>query len=617
MHGIVLDAPAATWVDHILYLSAKTQELTAAGVTTLVSPIRSLQDLDAAIARGLNPAAVDQGLDCRSVLKFHSQSRVVLCVDNFESFVADNPSLLAEHFADYPPGWRIIAASRVTLNASFVIQVRPLSEQGSLQLARSYFMRRGGKGLAEPDFQSVARACYGNPLAIRIVVDAFLAGMDLTQALHEGREQILTFSYASLLDSLSATSIQCMECILALNRPASVADLGYYLEKPLDEIREATTCLGRTSLVERTSGLQGDLFLLPEATRTLLVRRPRDLRARQRVADRIRQDQQLVHAARNSEFVDRHDPLFYAYVSLETPDQIYLLCEQAFRAAKLLGTGSTKEDIARLADLLDTAIQRHPSLSVLHRAKAVLLHELADKSAAVREHRQAYTCEPPDPASGMALAEQLAREGSWAEAGTITASLVDAGFGDPNKCSPRSATLLWELRYKAMIESGAIEPAIAQARAGFTATSDIPTKEVHGVMLVRGLLRKYRPADGDYTPSSGQAIELEIIPELKRVYAAVGYRQKIVTVTYDLLGWLNCALRANILPYRFCSVICGFFDAHLELLAAGGMKFGMTFENPRMQSLVHRLQRLNCSPGLNPMVNVKWTRLISATSVEY
>jgi Arc/MetJ family transcription regulator len=66
LRGILLDTQAAAWVDQILYLSAKTQELTAEGVETLVSPIKSLQDLEVAIGRGLNPTAVDRGLDFRS-----------------------------------------------------------------------------------------------------------------------------------------------------------------------------------------------------------------------------------------------------------------------------------------------------------------------------------------------------------------------------------------------------------------------------------------------------------------------------------------------------------------------------------------------------------------------
>jgi hypothetical protein len=542
---------------------------------------------------------------------------VVLCVDNFESFVADDPSLLADHFAEYPPLWRIVAASRVTLNASFVIQVRPLSEQGSLQLARSYFARRGGQGLAEQDFQAMASACYGNPLAIRIVVDAFLAGMDLTQALHEGRERILTFSYASLLNSLPATAIHCMECILALDRTTTVADLGYYLQEPLDEIREALNRLGRTSLVERTSGLHGDQFSLSEATRTLLVRWPRDLAVRHEVAERIRHDQQLVHAARDSEFVDRRDPLFYAYVSPDTPDEIYLLCEQVFRVGRLLGTESSREDVVRLVDLLDAAIQRHGGLPVLRRAKGTLLHKLADERAEVHEYRQGYACQPPDPASGFALAGRLASEGHWTEVANITASLVNAGLGDPDQSSPKSATALWGLRYRAMIESGAADAVVALARDGFATTLDVSTREVHGAMLVAALLRKYRPADSGWSPNASHAIEVEIIPELKRSFAVLGYRDRIVGVAYDLLRWLSNMLHNKTLSCQFCRTICNFCDAHLELLTAGGAETGWTRGNRRVQDLVQHLRRLNCGQGLNPLTSIRWTRLLSAESADY
>ena len=86
-----------------------------------------------------------------------------------------------------------------------------MSIPGAVKLGREYLARRGGERLEEETLQSLAITWEGNPLTIRLTIDSYLAGTELVAALKQTRENILVFSYTSLLEALPAGAIDTLE----------------------------------------------------------------------------------------------------------------------------------------------------------------------------------------------------------------------------------------------------------------------------------------------------------------------------------------------------------------------------------------------------------------------
>jgi hypothetical protein len=110
--------------------------------------------------------------------KMLEDRRVLLCIDNLETLLRDHPTTFDEFVSELPPRWRVLVTSRVSVNSAMVLPVDAMADGAARKLARDYLSRRGGTPLPESTIERLVHACDRNPLAIRLVVDSYLANVE-------------------------------------------------------------------------------------------------------------------------------------------------------------------------------------------------------------------------------------------------------------------------------------------------------------------------------------------------------------------------------------------------------------------------------------------------------
>ena len=132
--------------------------------------------------------------------------KLLLCIDNLETLLRDHPEQFEEFVQTLPRDWRILVTSRVTVNGANVLSLHPIKREGAIKLARDYSSLRGIQRLDDQHLTRLIEVCDRNPLAIRLVIDAFAAGSPLEDALKQTKEQITDFSYTALIEHLPQSS---------------------------------------------------------------------------------------------------------------------------------------------------------------------------------------------------------------------------------------------------------------------------------------------------------------------------------------------------------------------------------------------------------------------------
>jgi hypothetical protein len=94
----VLDPASLEWTDQVVYVTAKTERLTARGVETIADPVTSLGSVKRSVSQALY--GLESGVDEAETVGFDQASkemgerRVLLCIDNLETILRDHPRIL-------------------------------------------------------------------------------------------------------------------------------------------------------------------------------------------------------------------------------------------------------------------------------------------------------------------------------------------------------------------------------------------------------------------------------------------------------------------------------------------------------------------------------------------
>jgi hypothetical protein len=267
-------------------------------------------------------------------------------------------------------------------------------------------------------------------------VDSYVAGAELERALQQTRENMLHFSYTSLLETLPRSAVEVLECLFGVGEPVARSDIGYLLDVPTDHVADALMHLLRTSLLTRHSGAGVERYSLSSSVRDLLLRFPKDADVRVRVNARLREQRQLISAISRTDDVNTKNPLDWNYLPLSAPDHVKALAVKVFRALRVNASG---DRLIQLLDELSSVAQHDSDEPVVFRAMAFILKKLNDRYGAVNALRRACSCSTSDPAAMLTLAELLRDEKQYDEAQIWSERLVQAGWDSPVKSSLEGA----------------------------------------------------------------------------------------------------------------------------------------------------------------------------------
>lgn len=252
--------------DAVLWVSLKTEKLTANGVELLNDAIQGIDESVAALSGGLSG---DFNGSIRELSESLDGIQCLIVLDNLES--AQGSEIIALYEA-LPNTVRYLFTSRLGIGElERRYPLLPLSMAEAKLLFRKFAAKRGQRplaGLSDKTLEEVVARLRFSPLAIRWYVLSAEAGRVPSDLIHS-QQELLDFCVKNVYDSLSEGSQAVLTVLRALDRAIGFDEFAVLTDMPIDDLRSATQELTRGSLVivepEVAGAISGRLALTPTA----------------------------------------------------------------------------------------------------------------------------------------------------------------------------------------------------------------------------------------------------------------------------------------------------------------------------------------------------------------
>ncbi|MCZ5860330.1 MULTISPECIES: tetratricopeptide repeat protein [Vibrio] len=396
----IISTPSYTKsVNSVIYVSMKAEKLTSNGVIPL-SAIETIQELKQAILEAVNDVYDEDYSSFEQALKDKSEERILLCVDNLETLLRESPSSFDELNYTLPGNWQVLVTSRVTISNATIISLENLQKKSAVHLARTYHNKRGGRFERLSDYEKLTEKCFHNPLAIRLSIDLVLKGKDIPESLTVANKEIAEFSYNNLIDVLTTTGVEILECIF-VEGSSSRLSLCELLGKSLDEVSEGVSELSRTSLITRSSHDEGESYALNDSVRELLLLSPRNLTIRTKVQASVEKRRVLSKEIDNRQTAEDFPVWHTDHIDKATNENLKILVtsfNREYRKAR-----KNNELAISIYRRLKDAQFMHDDSALYHRTLARSLELLKDVHSAEKHYKKAQHIEPENPTSTYLL----------------------------------------------------------------------------------------------------------------------------------------------------------------------------------------------------------------------
>lgn len=604
LQEIVLSPQSTEWVDRILYFSSKTEILTFEGIVNQNSITSSIDGICSSIAKTFEEQEGIDSLSFEDACKKFAAQRVLLCLDNLETILRDDPEQFDLFYRELPRNWRVIVTSRVTVNSATVMPLNALSLNGAKALAWNYLSKRGGERVSEDELEILVKTCDMNPLAIRLTIDGFIAGKkSLSEMQTLAKQQVIEFSYRNLIEALSSTVHELLECLFVVSEPVSRTTACTLLKKDLDEISEAFNQVRGTSLVTRTPGQAEERYTLSSSIRDFLVVRPINLSVRNTIQEELRKTKQLVSEISRSQ--QNSNPLARDYIPESAPDPIKVVAADALKIWNR--TTSTSEELFDAVERIRQTI-RLQDHSLLHRVLGLILLKLNDRATGKHELKIAFETSPFDVSAGLVLSVELRKDQDLQEAHLVAKKMVESGWLDPNLSSPYHAGLLVQSYNLPLIWQGETDQVIENTNNW---KSEGIIRSALGTMRAMAFRQS---VESEKDSSRIQNALCQAVQVLDEVFALDGYARVQIAEGMKLIEQLVYAKRGNHgLSEQSKTEFVYFLDKHLFSLAQQHNTY--TLDHPEVIQWIQEMSMLDVENG-NPLLSDRWQRLLKVSDSE-
>lgn len=604
----VIHSPQSTeWVDRVLYFSSKTEILTTEGIieqNPITITIESIcQSITATFAE-------QEGLEISSfedVCREFDSHRILLCLDNLETILRDEPTKFENFYRSLPREWRVVVTSRITVNSATTIPLNPLSTGGAKALARNYISKRGGEELSEQELEILVQSCDMNPLAIRLTIDGFLVGKkSLNEMQTIAKQQVIDFSYRNLIEALSPASHELLECLFVLSEPVSRTKACTLLHRDLDEISEAFNQIRGTSLITRTPGQTEECYTLSSSVRDLLVIRPVNQDARIAIQTELRKTKQLVSEI--NKYQQDTNPLARDYIPHSALDEVKVVAASAWKA--LVRSVSSREQLFDCLERLRQVIKLQDD-PILHRFSGLILLRLGDRTQGKQELKRAFEMEPSDVAAGSLLSNEFRKDQELQDAFLIAERLVKDGWDDPKLSSPFHAGLVIQSYFLPLIWRGETEQVIDRT---------INWKLSGTVRGTLGTLRAIafrQSVESERDINHIQDALCQAVNVLDEVFNLEGYAGFQVGEGMKLIEQLVYSRRGNQeLSEESKLKFVYFINKHLVTLCQEHNSY--TLSSPEVIKWIQEMSNLSLAQGkINLLKSDRWQSLIKSSAISF
>lgn len=438
LHDLCLTPEANSTVkfDAVIFVSLKQERLTNDGVQSLDAP-SSIIDLKEVLSSQLSEIFGEQFTCLERAKQNLSSKQILLFVDNLETLLRDSPTYFDQLNEDLPSSWRIIVTSRIAVDGARNIPLDVLNKPGALHLARQYLHSRGQNTRDPSLIERITEGCKYNPLAIRLCIDSYIGGIDITDSISKTNENIAAFSFSKLLESLSEVAQKLLEAIFVLENPTRT-ELCESLSFDIDTVSASVGELGRTTLIHRKESETGERYSLSLAIRDLLRSRPNNLHIRSSVTDWLMRSKTVTADLLREQNKRGTLPIDQNYVPPGLPFSLIQICKPldlAIRRNDYMLIGSIEQ---KLRDQITV----YPTSSYLYRNFGRVQEAFNDYSGAISSLRKAVELSPDDPAANFSLATTLLKQEEFIEAENICKKLLELPVWEDNQSNQQYSWLL-------------------------------------------------------------------------------------------------------------------------------------------------------------------------------
>jgi len=404
----LVDEGESSGFDAVIWVSAKTSILTAAGAESIASAIADTLGVLAQIGEVLgatSPASAEHAI--AGILEYLSSFRILLAIDNLETL---SEGSLRDLLQSIPPGSKVLLTSRVGLGE---IELRfpldPLDGRTAQSLLRRFASVTNVKALASAkNVPQICESLFHNPLLIKWFVSSVALGADPNALFDRGSEDYqaaIRFCFENLFQRLSSDEIEVLHLLQSAKRPVSRAELTFLTaDLKRSDLEAAVSTLSNSSMVRRSSkrnvaGIEYSLTEVASEYLSLYAPPPSDLFGRVRSA--LKQLSGLAQEQSVKQATYKYDPFaLHASTKDELISAVYL--RRAIDASKREILEEARRSIAEAKALT-------PSYSEVYRIAGVVESAAGDSYRASEEFERAVEVDPESTIARFSYSRFLSR----------------------------------------------------------------------------------------------------------------------------------------------------------------------------------------------------------------
>lgn len=407
-------------IDSLVYCTLKNEILTTDGIET-VEAIDGIQQVKESILEDLSSIYSDVEMsDFEDACFKLKDENILICIDNLETILMSSQEEFIDFNQNLPLQWRVIVTSRVSVDSATTVSLEPLGKRHGVNLARHYFKKKGVNSIEQAKLDKIAERANYNPLAIRLTVDTYLRGVDISRSIDKSQKNIALFSYRNLVDSLAQNSIYVLETTYAIGE-ATKTDFISLLELSSDQVVEAINELAKTSLLNRFSTEYGlDKYKLNESIKDLLLVNPKNISVRTKISKTLQKRKATIATQKAKDVQSGVNEFDEGYVAPQTEDYSKLIIYDLNKSLKY--KNPSLKILQGINERFTEALLHQPDSSQLHYHYARLLTQFNNRAGAVRSLKKAKSFND-SPRVNLALATQYYYENDFETSISILESL--------------------------------------------------------------------------------------------------------------------------------------------------------------------------------------------------
>ncbi|NOQ50297.1 MAG: hypothetical protein GQ557_01360 [Mycoplasmataceae bacterium] len=444
----------STKVSAIIFCTLKNERLTADGIEQ-IEAINGIDQIKETILDDLN-ALYGQGSYCsfEDACDKLENEKILICIDNLETLLMHSQKEFIDFNQSLPLHWRVIVTSRISIDSATTVPLEPLVKRHAINLSRNYFRKRGVQNFDQSVLENIAEMANNNPLAIRLTIDLYIKGVDISQSIKKSQKDIASFSYKNLIESLNPNSISILEAIYVLGE-STKSELIDFLDLSNEEIAESTNELSKTSLIIRsTNEIGNDCYKLSDSIRDLLLTNPKNIEVRTNISESLKRTKAkiLEQTTRNkllglTEFDEN-------YVEPKTDRSIHALIVDLNKYFSKPNSNRSHNELIDLKSKFADLIIYNSKDYQLNFHYSRVLKSLKDKAGELKILKQSENLNPKSPRTIHAIGMHHFYNNDYDKAVEIFNSLLEKGYYNPANSSSKFSFSLTKLRLLCLLYLG-------------------------------------------------------------------------------------------------------------------------------------------------------------------